>query len=335
MLRGIIQEGNGFVKMQSIKLYYLLNSECIHNCRECYLDTQKRKPPRRFDTVMKDLEILTTHNIFDYAQYKDPSEYETRVRITGSNTFKFPGIEKIVSLLGQEYLLGDVFSIYDDLEVLEKLAESGLKRVFLTSAQSINLRNKTLNTKEIVDKVKENGLDPILSYIIGAQNYEKADEYINEALSLGLKSMRFVRLIPHTEDGSTYFLSDELLSNLLEKVYSLRAQIPKEVLRIYIHGHFGTEFRMHKGKVCFAGEQHFSFSHFFAKESLCPTPLQSIALENHRTPSIISVLKIISRHLSRFMKIVLKGNTAFSGPMLGMSFTAILTVVSCTTDLQE
>jgi len=41
------------------------------------------------------------------------------------------------------------------------------------------------------------------------------------------------------------------------------------------------------------------------------------------------------RDLNRFMKIVLKGNTAFSGPMLSMSFIATLTAVSCATDLHE
>ena len=52
---------------------------------------------------------------------------------------------------------------------------------------------------------------------------------------------------------------------------------------------------------------------------------------------IITVLKIISRHLSPAAagKIVLKGNTDFSGHILGMLFTAILIVVSCTTDLHE
>jgi len=179
-----------------------------------------------------------------------------KIRVTGSNVLRFLKIEEILKLCEQDYILGDVFTIKRDKERLERLKESGLKRVFITSSYSDNVTKK-VSLEEASKAIKKLGLELAISYIMTHNNKGEVANMVEEAISVNANSMRFMRYLPTDEKPNSLNLTDDEERELIDKIYKLRSEIPKDKIKIFIHGHFGTKFRPSKGPICFAGEEMF------------------------------------------------------------------------------
>jgi len=229
--------------MKPVRIYYTLDTQCSHNCAGCYLKTQRGFPARSPDAVIEDVSTLKTQG-FD-------------VRVTGSNLVRYRSIETVVSVSGQDYLLGDAESISEDREQMRLLRENGIQRIFLTSPLSSHLKGTRVDIGKAVASVNAAGIQPILSYIIGKDNRPYLRAMIDECLGLNIKSMRFMRYMPVLDEDRSSFIPDDDLGSFLSEVSQFRESIPKTQLNIHVHGHFGTWFRREKGPVCFAGENLF------------------------------------------------------------------------------
>jgi MoaA/NifB/PqqE/SkfB family radical SAM enzyme len=223
------------------EIFYVLNSRCSQCCKGCYLASQKQYPDRDYKKAVSDLQSL--------------SQKSKAIFLTGSDVLSYDNVERLFQYSNQTILLGNFVSIPNKRKVLETISKnSNVRFVMITSPNSANVKkDDALQTKEAVRSIKESGLEPVLTFVIGSHNFNNIESFANEAIDTGVKYTRFIRFIPLDEEYKSDFLDDSLMGQFLSKIKMLREKIPRERLYIRVDGLFGTEWRKEKGKTCSAG----------------------------------------------------------------------------------
>ena len=225
------------------ELFYVLNSKCGQCCKGCYLEQQKRFSDREFNQAQVDLRNL--------------SRKSQAIFLTGSDVLSYTGVEKLFQYSNQTIVLGNVASIPRNETVLESIAKNSKVRfVMITSPSSPHVLShiRDSSVEQAIVSIKKSGLEPCLTFVIGADNHRNIEDFANEAIERGVRYTRFVRYIPIDKECKSNFLDDSHMGEFLERVRLLREKIPREALYIRVDGLFGTEWRKERGKTCSAGQ---------------------------------------------------------------------------------
>jgi MoaA/NifB/PqqE/SkfB family radical SAM enzyme len=221
--------------------FYVLNSKCSQCCKGCYLESQRAYPDRDWKLAISDLKSL--------------SQKSRSIFLTGSDILSYEGVEKLFPYSNQTILLGNAISIPERESTLKKISENSKVRfVMITSPSSVNIQaNNQQPIKTAVTSVKKSGLEPVLTFVIGMNNYQNIESFANEAIESGVKYTRFIRYMPLSEEHKPKFLDDSHMGEFLSQIRRLREKISRDKLYIRVDGLFGTEWRKEKGKTCSAG----------------------------------------------------------------------------------
>jgi MoaA/NifB/PqqE/SkfB family radical SAM enzyme len=226
---------------------YVLNSKCNQCCKGCYLEFQRQYPERDHDQALLDLKVL--------------SDNSRQIFLTGSDILSYENVETLFPYSNQTLVLGNVVSVPRRRKVLEAISRnSNVKFVMLTSPSSTNIQtdnNAPSLVKDAVVSVKESGLEPVLTFVIGLSNYQNLEAFADEAIENEARYARFIRHMPLNKEYGPNFLDDSHMEGFLSQIRMLRKKIPKNILYIRVDGLFGTEWRKEKGKTCSAGQNDF------------------------------------------------------------------------------
>jgi MoaA/NifB/PqqE/SkfB family radical SAM enzyme len=229
------------------EVLYVLNSGCSQCCKGCYLESQKQYPNRNYPQALKDVAALNNKGL--------------RIFLTGSDIVRYDGVERLLAASDQAFLLGNIFAIPKEKSALEAIArDTNVKMIMITSPSSTHVRkgddvNSIIGSS--VSAVKNAGLEPVLTFVVGMSNYDMIESFAHEAIRHKVKYARFVRYIPIDEKHRNDFMDDSHMDDFLEQIRKLKATVPKEELYIKVDGLFGTHWRKEKGPTCFAGSEDF------------------------------------------------------------------------------
>lgn len=208
------------------RVTFLCTSYCNVNCKHCYVSYEGKRDP------MELLEIVK----------KMKNEY--KIMLNGAEILTDLEYLKSFKEIGQKWILTNGLMLTKD-EVIDELINNEIKSVSMSYHFGIHdsiSKVKISVLKNIMNKLKNAGLEYRILTTITSQNYQLVQQMCQESFSLGAKGIMFTNFI---RQGNALNLDDNLILNseqlqvFFESLSHVRSIYDKDKFVIERSGTFG------------------------------------------------------------------------------------------------
>ena len=203
-------------------------SKCNNKCTHCYINyTGDFNSNELFDIVCK---------------LKD--KYE--VRINGTEPLLNEYYLKSFKESGEELVLTNGLVFKDNLDLVDKIINSGIKRICISYHFMIqsNISKVKINyLDEIIPKIRAKGIDVELMCTISSTNYDKILDFCEKTVLLGANYIYFIEYMSKEDSTNSvdkkYLLNSNMRSEFFKQLEIARKKYNKETLMVTRCGNFG------------------------------------------------------------------------------------------------
>ncbi len=214
----------------TISVAYILNEGyCNAHCSHCYVNIHGREPSsRNIEEAKQDIERL--------------KEQGYRVLLRGTEILINPSYLSLFPIVEQNYLQTNGIIISQQPSILNKVSEHGIDNIILTYPFLNEISSAPIDVVEKAVKECKNDFSVTLSIIITnkfADNSSLLGEACEQALDLGARAIKFIRLMPINPEQKTITLNEEESGLVLREINSLKHKYSYDDLIIQTPGCFG------------------------------------------------------------------------------------------------
>lgn len=232
-------------------IIYSLTDKCNWGCKHCY--------KRRAGLPILERSVQQCHA--DIARLKQAGH---TVGVYGSENLTKLGFLEIYHMVGQRYILSNGLLIFRQPDVCQRLIEYGIERVDISWHMGTDSALQSMPTDVVRNAVLnciKAGLKVRILCVVTALNYCSLLDIAREVREMGATAIKFLQLLPSSEDLSRLRLSPEQKVMALARMVAIRHAYAVDELQVTIHGSFNavelTEKRrraVEKGEFCPAGK---------------------------------------------------------------------------------
>jgi len=208
----------------------MVNSECNHNCRHCYISYKGHRSPKE---TVKLVDRLTTQG------YK--------VTIAGAETLLNLDYLKAYKRAGQDYILTNGLLLLERPEIFDKLNEYDIKKIEVSLHFGIQ---KDLNSvpeeivAKVIDESKKRDFEIQINTTINQKNYRNVAYMCRGAYELEVDRIQFIRYVKSgkaRENTPLRTVTEGERELFFDLVDAVKERYDKDDLYIKIHGNFGPK----------------------------------------------------------------------------------------------
>lgn len=218
----------GYKKYSGKTVKIMCCSACNNKCSHCYINYNGDFDPDILLDVVNKLK-----NKFE-------------VRINGTEPLLNENYLKSFSASGEELVLTNGLVFKNNLQLVDKIIESGIKRICVS--YHFLIQNKLSEVNDcyldyIIPKIRQKGIDVELMCTISSSNYDKILDFCKKTVDLGANYIYFIEYMKKENSTSTvdkkYLLTDEMGKRFFEQLERARKKYSKDTLMVTRCGNFG------------------------------------------------------------------------------------------------
>lgn len=219
---------NGYKKYCGKTVKIMCCSMCNNKCSHCYINYSGNFDPDEL------LEIVN----------KLKNKFE--VKINGTEPLLNERYLKSFKAAGEELVLTNGLVFKDNLDLVDKIIESGIKRICISYhflIQKDISRVDSCYLDQLIPKIRKKGIDVELMCTISSNNYDRILDFCKKTVELGANYIYFIEYMSKEDSTNIvdkkYLLDNEMRKKFFQQLEFARKMYDMNTLMITRCGNFG------------------------------------------------------------------------------------------------